>query len=199
MAVLNIRPNSDVSLNHSTNTSSAGYLLINDTSPDDNTSYIYQEITSTSSSSKTSQFKFQQSSLLNVEIEAITLYVRAMCTSSNDQTATISFSCGSSTKSNTNLTNSYANYSLNLTVNDLGLTKIINGKQNFSPTFSITTTGKKYSSKRDDFNICVTQAYIAIRYKNIFPIYIGENRIEELYIGNNLVSEIYKGDTKIYG
>ena len=199
MAVLNIRPGADTSLDHSTNTSSAGYLLINDASPDDNTSYIYQAITSTSSSSKTSSFQFQQNFLLNAEIEAVTLYIRAMCTASDDQTATISFSCGNSKRNNTNLTNSYANYSLSLTVSDLGLTKIINGKQNFSPTLSITTTGKKYSNKRDDFEIRVTQAYIAIRYKNIFPVYIGPNRIEELYIGNNLVSEIYKGNTKIYG
>lgn len=200
MATVTLRPAADSSLSHSTSSSSSGYLLINDVTADDNTSYIYQSITSTSNRSVTSSFTLNQQSLLNLNIEAITFYVRAMCTESSGQTAKIAFTCAGKTKSGTTLSNSYSTYTLILSASDLGLTSTINGKVNLNPiTFSITTTGSKGSSKRDDFDIRVTQAYLVIRYTPILPIYGGDIRVSEIYVGDKLVSEIYKGTTKIYG
>ena len=200
MATISLRPAADSSLSHSTSASSSGYLLINDITADDNTSYIYQSITSKSSESVTSSFTLNQQSLLNLHIEAITFYVRAMCTESNDQTATIAFTCAGKTKSATNLSNSYSNYTLTLSASDLGLTNTIEGKVNLNPiTFSITTAGAKDTNKKDDFDIRVTQAYLVIRYTPILPIFDGDIRASEIYVGDKLVSEIYKGTTKIYG
>lgn len=170
-------PNADISLNHSRSSGSYGYSLL--TSEDDDSTYIYQTLSSTSSTSMTSVFTLGVSGTMPdsyIQITAARLYSRARI-GANDETG--SYRCyfaagttagGSDTNASTyqSLDSSYS------TVNSTSSTLVdsINSlitKDEF-PTLSVkvTTTGTKSSSKNaSNGYVRVTQVYLELDYKEV--------------------------------
>lgn len=172
------RPSADVSVNHTRSSGSTGYNLIADVNADDNSTYISQTLSSTSSTSMSSTFTLTSSNELppyNYKITAVRLYSRAMGASNNGSG---SYTCyfaagtaagGSSNNAATsgNTTSSYTTLSsesselLTTINNELELT------QEF-PVISVkvTTTGTKSSDKNaSNGYIRVTQIYAEFDYE----------------------------------
>lgn len=168
-------PNADISLNHSRSSGSYGYSLL--TSEDDDSTYIYQTLSSTSSTSMTSVFTLGVSGTMPdsyIQITAARLYSRARIGANNE---TGSYRCyfaagttagGSDTNASTyqSLSSSYS------TANSTSSTLVdsINSlitKDEF-PTLSVkvTTTGAKSSSKNaSNGYVRVTQIYLELDYE----------------------------------
>ena len=192
MATLTLRPVSDESLNHSCSSGSSGYAMISESSSDDDSTYIYQTVSSTSSASVTSSFTLggtMPSGLF--KITGATLYVRGRSSADYKYSGTYQLSIDSSASS-MSLSTSYQ------TSSSTGVaTSLINNtytSSNFpSLSVAITTTGKKSSTKDDDFQIRITQVYLQLEYEEIVEdIYIKEN-------GNwNKYSAVYKKENGIW-
>ena len=166
MATLILRPVSDESLNHSCNSGSSGYSLISESSADDDSTYIYQTVSSTSSASVTSSFTLggtMPSGLF--KITGATLYVRGRSSADYTYSGTYKLSIDSSASS-MSLSTSYQ------TSSNTGVaTSLINNtytSSNFpSLSVTITTAGKKSQNKNSDFQIRITQIYLELEYEEI--------------------------------
>lgn len=166
MATLILRPVSDESLNHSCNSGSNGYSLISESSVDDDSTYIYQTVSSTSSASVTSSFTLggtMPSGLF--KITGATLYVRGRSSANYTYSGTYQLSIDSSTSS-MSLSTSYQ------TSSSTGVaTSLINNtytSSNFpSLSVTITTAGNKSTSKNSSFQIRITQIYLELEYEEI--------------------------------
>ena len=192
MATLILRPVSDESLNHSCSSGSSGYAMISESSADDDSTYIYQSVTDRTSTSETSSFTLGGTMPSGqFKITKATLYVRGRSTGEYTYSGTYKLSIDSSASS-MSLSTSYQ------TSSSTGVaTSLINNtytSSNFpSLSVAITTTGKKSSTKDDDFQIRVTQVYLQLEYEEIVEdIYIKEN-------GNwNKYSAVYKKENGIW-
>ena len=192
MATLILRPVSDESLNHSCSSGTSGYAMISESSSDDDSTYIYQTVSSTSSASVTSSFTLGGTMPSgSFKITGATLYVRGRSSADYTYSGTYQLSIDSSASS-MSLSTSYQ------TSSSTGVaTSLINNtytSSNFpSLSVAITTTGKKSSTKDDDFQIRVTQVYLQLEYEEIVEdIYIKEN-------GNwNKYSAVYKKENGIW-
>lgn len=192
MATLILRPISDRSLKHSCSSGSSGYAMISESSADDDSTYVYQTVSSRTSTSETSSFTLggtMPSGLF--KITKATLYVRGRSTGEYTYSGTYKLSIDSSASS-MSLSTSYQ------TSSSTGVaTSLINNtytSSNFpSLSVTITTTGKKSSTKDDDFQIRVTQVYLELEYEEI---------VEDIYIkesGNwNKYSAVYKKENGIW-
>lgn len=166
MATLILRPVSDESLNHSCNSGSSGYSLISESSADDDSTYIYQTVSSTSSASVTSSFTLggtMPSGLF--KITGATLYVRGRSSADYTYSGTYQLSIDSSASS-MSLSTSYQ------TSSNTGVaTSLINNtytSSNFPPlSVTITTAGKKSQNKNSSFQIRITQIYLELEYEEI--------------------------------
>ena len=195
MATLILRPVSDESLNHSCNSGSSGYSLISESSSDDDSTYIYQTVSSTSSASATSSFTLGGTIPSgSFKITGATLYVRGRSSADYKYSGTYQLSIDSSASS-MSLSTSYQTSS-----NTEVATSLINNtytSSNFpSLSVTITTAGKKSSSKNSNFQIRVTQIYLELEYEEIIEdnsiIYIKEG-------GNwNRYSTVYKKENGIW-
>ena len=192
MATLILRPISDRSLKHSCSSGSSGYAMISESSADDDSTYIYQSVTGRTSTSETSSFTLGGTMPSGrFKITKATLYVRGRSTGEYTYSGTYKLSIDSSASS-MSLSTSYQ------TSSSTGVaTSLINNtytSSNFpSLSVTITTTGKKSSTKDDDFQIRVTQVYLELEYEEIVEdIYIKEN-------GNwNKYSAVYKKENGIW-
>ena len=166
MATLILRPVSDESLNHSCNSGPSGYSLISESSADDDSTYIYQTVSSTSSASVTSSFTLGGTMPSgSFKITGATLYVRGRSSANYTYSGTYQLSIDSSASS-MSLSTSYQ------TSSNTGVaTSLINNiytSSNFpSLSVTITTAGKKSSSKNSNFQIRVTQIYLELEYEEI--------------------------------
>ena len=192
MATLILRPISDRSLKHSCSSGSNGYAMISESSADDDSTYVYQTVSSRTSTSETSSFTLGGTMPSGrFKITKATLYVRGRSTGEYTYSGTYKLSIDSSASS-MSLSTSYQ------TSSSTGVaTSLINNtytSSNFpSLSVTITTTGKKSSTKDDDFQIRVTQVYLELEYKEVVEdIYIKEN-------GNwNKYSAVYKKENGIW-
>lgn len=192
MATLILRPISDRSLKHSCSSGSSGYAMISESSADDDSTYVYQTVSSRTSTSETSSFTLGGTMPSGrFKITKATLYVRGRSTGEYTYSGTYKLSIDSSASS-MSLSTSYQ------TSSSTGVaTSLINNtytSSNFpSLSVTITTTGKKSSTKDDDFQIRVTQVYLQLEYEEIVEdIYIKEN-------GNwNKYSTVYKKENGIW-
>lgn len=193
MATLILRPVSDESLNHSCNSGTSGYSLISESSADDDSTYIYQTVSSTSSASVTSSFTLggtMPSGLF--KIIGATLYVRGKSSADYTYSGTYQLSIDSSASS-MSLSTSYQTSSNGVA------TSLINNTYtslNFpSLSVTITTAGNKSSSKNSNFQIRITQIYLELEYEEIVDnsiIYIKES-------GNwNKYSTVYKKENGVW-
>lgn len=166
MATLILRPVSDESLNHSCSSGSSGYAMISESSSDDDSTYIYQTVSSTSSASVTSSFTLGGTMPSgSFKITGATLYVRGKSSANYTYSGTYQLSIDSSASS-MSLSTSYQ------TSSNTGVaTSLINNiytNSNFpSLSVTITTAGKKSSSKNSNFQIRVTQIYLELEYEEI--------------------------------
>ena len=195
MATLILRPVSDESLNHSCNSGSSGYSLISESSADDDSTYIYQTVSSTSSASVTSSFTLggtMPSGLF--KITGATLYIRGRSSANYTYSGTYQLSIDSSASS-MSLSTSYQ------TSSNTGVaTSLINNTYtslNFpSLSVTITTAGNTSSIKNSNFQIRITQIYLELEYEEIVEdnsiIYIKES-------GNwNKYSTVYKKENGVW-
>lgn len=170
-------PNADISLNHSRSSGSYGYSLL--TSNDDDSTYIYQTLSSTSSTSITSVFTLGVSGTMPdsyIRITAARLYSRARI-GGNDESG--SYHCyfaagttagGSDTNASTyqSLSSSYSTANSTSSALVDSINSLIT-KDEF-PTLSVkvTTTGTKSSSKNASNGfIRVTQIYLELDYEEV--------------------------------
>ena len=158
MASIILRPSSDSSVAHSKSTGSSGYALINEATSDGDSTYLYQSLTSTSSSTITSTFGLDTSAIpTGAKINSISVSVTARDSDSNvtsSVTANVKQNGTTvATASNSALDTSYAAYTGSGTASSIS-----------SLTLEISTTGKKAQSKNDDGYIRITQAFVTIDY-----------------------------------
>lgn len=198
MATIILYPVSDVSVGHSVSPSgSNGYTCVNDITPDDDSSYLYDETSgsgndSTTNSSKESTFEVSTSSVSRkIYLQSINFTVRHRKTNSNVSTSNVLVSCSvnggnySSTSSSSSTT-SYANYSGSLSPS--GLNTIYNSFSdaniNVKLNSNITVRGKY------DYGVRITQLYLTATY---LPIYncsaFAVEGINEVSVSENEVKE----------
>lgn len=166
MATLILRPVRDESIGHSYSSGDVGYAMISESSADDDSTYIYQTVSSTSSASVTSSFTLGGTMPSgSFKITGATLYVRGRSSADYTYSGTYQLSIDSSASS-MSLSTSYQ------TSSNTGVaTSLINNiytSSNFpSLSVTITTAGKKSSSKDSNFQIRVTQIYLELEYEEI--------------------------------
>ena len=169
MATLMLRPVSDKSLKHTCSSGSKGYSMISEVSADDDSTYIYQSVSNTSSASVTSSFTLGGTMPSgSFKITGATLYVVGKSTSksSSDQySGTYQLSIDSSASSMSLSTSSYQTSSASVAT---GLINNTYTNSNF-PSLSVTivTTGNLASSGKDNFQIRITQIYLELEYEEV--------------------------------
>ena len=194
MATLILRPARDESIGHAYSSGDIGYAMISESSADDDSTYIYQTVSSTSSASVTSSFTLGGTMPSgSFKITGATLYVRGRSSANYTYSGTYKLSIDSSASS-MSLSTSYQTSSSGVA------TSLINNtytSSNFpSLSVTITTAGKKSSSKNSNFQIRVTQIYLELEYEEIIEdnsiIYIKES-------GNwNNYSAVYKKENGVW-
>ena len=168
MATLMLRPVSDKSLKHSCSSGPKGYAMIKEASSDDDSTYIYQSVSNTSSASVTSSFTLGGTMPSgSFKITGATLYVvgKSTSNSSSDQySGTYQLSIDSSASSMA-LSTSYQTSSASVAT---GLINNTYTNSNF-PSLSVTivTTGNLDSSVKDNFQIRITQIYLELEYEEV--------------------------------
>ena len=198
MATLILRPVSDESLKHSCSSGSSGYAMISESSSDDDSTYVYQTVSSTSSKSVTSSFTLGGAIPSgSFKITGATLYVRAKVTSTDIHSGTYKLSIDDSLLGHIiALSTSYQTSSST----DVAASLINNTYTSSTfPSISviISTTGNKESSKNSNYQIRITQAYLELEYEVVTvedtsTIYIKEN-------GNwNQYSAVYKKENGVW-
>ena len=178
MATVILRPTADQSLAHTCSSGSSGYALIDDTSADGDSTYIYQAISGTSSASTTSIFKVSGTSVGKIKIKSVALTINAKTTKGNsNDTATLAynlyFNGVEGTSGSGTLSTSYGDLTKTYNASDFGLAGTI--FDNFDAAnlvVHIQTIGKKNASKNDDFQNRVTQMYLTVTYEEVTdPVY----------------------------
>lgn len=198
-----LRPIRDINVSHNKNTGSLGFPLISDSVPDDDSTYIYQDITSTSNVSVTSIFEIGASDLpnQNFHVTNVKIIGRASKSSGNE---TVNYKCTIYTGesggvgsdigfTSSNLTSSYqdTNKTTSLILNQINQNLDNNGSL---PQLSIgiVSTGKKAKDKDGNGIFKLTQVYVELTYETIEEskkIYLKENgnwnEYSKVYIKEN--------------
>lgn len=175
---LTFRPSADVSLNHTCSTGSAGYALIADATADDNSTYISQTLSATSSTSMSSTFTLTVDGELppySYKITATRLYARGV-KGNNDETASATCYFAAGTAAGGSSDNAAVSGDLGTsyeteTATSDSLTSDINTYLESNgefPIFSVkvTTTGTKSSNKNaNNGYVRITQIYAEFDYE----------------------------------
>ena len=217
MATLILRPVSDISLNHTCSSGSSGYSLLNESTADDASTYIYQSISSTSSASKTSSFKLSGTSSNKIKITSAKVVVRACHNTSNSSdTRSLNFKLGiggkTSSSKTVSLGTSFADTTQTYTASDLGIADTVYDSFDAANiTVSLTSSGALNSSKNSSFSIRITQIYVEITYDEIVDtgtrLYIKNNnqyseikaiykKINGTYVKQTDISSLFNSSTK---
>ena len=195
MATLTLRPVSDTLLQHTCSSGSNGYSMISETSSDGDSTYIYQSLTSTTSSSLSSTFSLGKpfsTSKYNVTAARLHFYARD---SDNNVTSSASVAfdingSGAYTVSASSLSTSYADYNSTNSNFVTAINELLNNGETPTINATLKTTGQKFSGNKSDGYIRVTQIYIELDYEEKVDenvsIYIKENGTWNKY------DEVYK-------
>ena len=176
MATFILRPSSEPSRAHSCSSGSNGYALISESTADDDSTYIYQDVTGTSDATKASTFNLSGTLPSgSFKVTGATLYVRARSTGSGSYSGTYKLSIDSS-NSNMSLGTSYQ------TSSNTGAAASLKNNTYTSSDFpslsvGVTTVGKKSQSKDDNYQIRITQVYLEVTYEPVETnaLYIKQN------------------------
>lgn len=164
MASLILRPVEDVSVRHQGN-----YAMINEEVADGDSTYIYQTISSSSSSNQqnvSSTFRFSQLPQ-NAKVNSAKLYV---VVKHNDSGTDINLNSirvqiGEYTSPWGVVSQSYKSVEFDLASMLSAWNKTIEDGGTPDITVTLTTKGSKSASKNNNYQIRVTQAYIAVEYE----------------------------------
>lgn len=165
MATLILKPSQDESLNHVCSSGNSGYLMISETTADDDTTYIYQTISSLSNSSLTSKFILSNTfPNTSFRITSAKLYIRGK--SSADGIYSGSYKLSTDTISSSfSLSTSYQTSTFEIT--SYFMDNIYNSSNFPNISIELTTSGQKTSNKDNDFQIRITQIYLELIYEEI--------------------------------
>lgn len=158
MATLILRPASDSSLDHICSSGFSGYNLINESTSDNDSTYIYQTISSTSNSTINSTFGLSKSSLSNIKITSVKIVMVA-----KDSDSDITSSASVVLKQNNTTIATASASSLGTSYSTYTGTGNLSSLDNL--TVTITSSGYKSSSKDDNGYIRITQVYVEIIYE----------------------------------
>ena len=187
MATLILRPISDRSLKHSCSSGSSGYAMISESSADDDSTYVYQTVSSRTSNSETSSFTLGGTMPSGrFKITKATLYVRGRSTGEYTYSGTYKLSIDSSASS-MSLSTSYQ------TSSSTGVaTSLINNtytSSNFpSLSVTITTTGKNHLRKMTISKFVLLKFIFSLNMKKLQKTFI----LKKTGIGINIVLFIKK-------
>ena len=198
MAVVNLRPISDITLEHKCSSGSNGYTLINEVTCDNDGTYIYQDFTSTSTRTATSSFHLEDSPK-NILISNAQICFQRRNTTSNSNKVTFSvvlkqgnttlFSGSFSASS----TDDYGQNAPHFEDQLSGITSLSD------LSLEITTSSSKSASKNDDFQIRISQVYVHLAYTEASNTYncaaVAKDNITAATISN---THPIKGDSVIY-
>lgn len=190
-----LRPSSDGTVSHTKSSGSYGFSLIADTTPDDDSTYIYQTVDTTEGASISSVFLLTGEIPSNkINVTNVKLYMRARIgTNSETGSCTCYFAVNSSNGgsasnaavSNSSLTSSYVTSNSSSSALVTQLNEYINTNNTFPiVSVKITTTGTKYNDKNASNGfIRVTQVYMEVDYETIetSKIYLKENNAWKEY------------------
>lgn len=165
MATMLIYPNQDVSLGHSTSGNN-GYSVLRDT---DDSSYIYQSVTTNDFVTLDSVFNFDSITLSNMVINSVNAIVRMQTTGSEGVNMAYMQVIGSNSnpKYVTDPTyNNFTNCSFSLTINDIGASSntIVTSETHSNIQLTLETRVKKTTSSKPNFEIQISEFYIVIDY-----------------------------------
>lgn len=165
MATMLIYPNQDVSLGHSTSGNN-GYSVLRDT---DDSSYIYQSVTTNDFVTLDSVFNFDSITLSNMVINSVSAIVRMQTTGSEGVNMAYMQVIGSNSnpKYFTDPTyNNFTNCSFSLTINDIGASNstIVASETHNNIQLILETSVKKTTSSKPNFEIQISEFYIVIDY-----------------------------------
>ena len=199
MASVILRPSSDIQLGHQCSTGSNGYALINEETCDDDGTYIYKAITSTSEAQTFSKFGFDTSSIpADAKINSITWTYTSR--DSDDKISSGSYAI--LTRNGTAIQHaqiSGPSSGLSTTY----VTKVYKSTEALDSlgelVLQLSSGGSKASSKDDDGYVRITQAYIEIDYTEVSNTYnCTAIAKENITAATTSSSKITKGDSVTY-
>ena len=198
MAVVNLRPIGDITLEHKCSSGSNGYTLINEVTCDNDGTYIYQDFTSTSTSTATSSFHLEDSPK-NILISNAQICFQRRNTTSNSNK--VIFSVVLKQGNTVLFSDSFsASPTRDYDQNNPHFEDQLSGVTSLSDlSLEITTSGSKSASKNDDFQIRISQVYVHLVYTEASNTYncaaVAKDNITAATISN---THPIKGDSVIY-
>ena len=198
MAVVNLRPIGDITLEHKCSSGPNGYTLINEVTCDNDGTYIYQDFTSTSTSTATSSFHLEDSPKNILISNAQICFQRRNTTSkSNNVIFSVVLKQGNTVLFSDSFS---ASPTRDYGQNNLHFEDQLSGVTSLSDlSLEITTSGSKSSSKNDDFQIRISQVYVHLVYTEASNTYncaaAAKDNITAATISN---THPIKGDSVIY-
>lgn len=203
MATLILRPASDSSLNHSCSSGSSGYSLINESTSDNDSTYIYQTISSTSNSTINSTFGLSKSSLSNIKITSVKIVMVA-----KDSDSDITSSASAVLKQNNTTIATASASSLGTSYSTHTGAGNLSSLDNL--TVVVNSSGYKSSSKDDNGYVRITQVYVEIIYEETQAgtgLYMKSNgsyaevkkvykKINGVYVEQTNISSLFNTSTK---
>lgn len=190
-----LRPSADKTVDHIKSSGSLGWSLIADVTPDDDSTYIYQTLSSTSDTSIGSIFILTGTiPIEKINITNVKLYIRARIGTNGETGSCIGYfavnsenggNSSNAVVSNPSLSTSYVTSNNTSSTLVTQLNEYINTNNSF-PTVSVkvTSNGAKKSGKNaSDGYIRITQVYMEVDYETIetSKIYLKENNAWKEY------------------
>ena len=198
MAVVNLRPIGDITLEHKCSSGSNGYTLINEVTCDNDGTYIYQNFTSTSTSTATSSFHLEDSPKnISISNAQICFQRRNTTSKSNNVIFSVVLKQGNTVLFSDSFS---ASPTKDYGQNNPHFEDQLSGVTSLSDlSLEITTLGSKSSSKNDDFQIRISQVYVHLVYTEASNTYncaaVAKDNITAATISN---THPIKGDSVIY-
>lgn len=171
MAELILRPVGDISFAHSCSSGQIGYVLINEETADNDTGYIYQTISGTSTSYLSSTFKLGGAISGKLKVTNVKVcYVSKKTSTQTGCTGGIATALSINGKilkpMSTNVGSSSTYYEEipgNYTINNV----IFDDLDNANIVLTVKMGGNKGNDKQDDFQVRLTQVYVVLTYEEV--------------------------------
>ena len=166
-----LRPVSDTTLGHTCSSGTSGYSMISEATADDDTTYIYQQITETTDQTATSTFKLSATMPSGeFKITGATIKVRGKADDNGTYSGTYQLSTDTSASTITlNATAYESTFNSNVCSSLIGNTYTSSTFPEISVT--ITTTGKTTSTETktsgQTAEIHITQVYLQLEYEAV--------------------------------
>ena len=156
-------------------------MMVNETVADNDSTYIYQTISNTSSEYLDSRFVFGSDGSYTGKftVNSVTFTVTARTTTKhNKDVSHISYWVAGGTQQS-DVTKDYTSFSISYSAAELGIAanQVYNSFDEGDFEATVQTAGLKSDDKNDDFQIRVTQLYLTIDYNPLSTLYIRQNNV----------------------